>query len=254
MSHPIRRKILSSIFDNGSISFTILSKDWSLATGTIYHHLKALNQLITQNSSNLYILNDKGVAVCEWFLQTNQGKTSVQKISSFTSITYKLFTIIENNSKLVLLLSLFGLFLGFYFSQDLEIVILGPFLLPKPDFIEIKQIFFFNITIIIGLFLLFSSIIYHINRKILGRPMVIIFCLSLLPVNLIVILVYILELLITVNISLPIWIFLSLICQFFYLILNSSALISFYGINIEKSVIIMLSNLYLLLIFALLLV
>ena len=51
LSHEIRRKILRIIGDNGFSSFTYLKRILKVSTGTIYHHLEALAQLIKQKKT-----------------------------------------------------------------------------------------------------------------------------------------------------------------------------------------------------------
>ena len=46
LAHPLRRKILKAIFEGSKITFSILSVEWGLVTGTIYHHLKILSPMI----------------------------------------------------------------------------------------------------------------------------------------------------------------------------------------------------------------
>ena len=60
LSHEIRRKILRIIGDNGFSSFTYLKRILKVSTGTIYHHLEALAQLIKQKKNKKYYLTDLG--------------------------------------------------------------------------------------------------------------------------------------------------------------------------------------------------
>ena len=57
----MRRKIIKIIGDNDYSSFTILKKELNVSTGTIYHHLESLSQLIEQKEDKKYYLNDLGV-------------------------------------------------------------------------------------------------------------------------------------------------------------------------------------------------
>jgi hypothetical protein len=52
--------MIEIIGDNGFSSFTILKKELKVSTGTIYHHLDALSQLIEQKSDKKYYLTDLG--------------------------------------------------------------------------------------------------------------------------------------------------------------------------------------------------
>ena len=65
LSHPIRRKILRLIKDNGTISFSDLINEVQLEVGTFYYHLDAIKPLINQNSERLYQLSSLGYDVFE---------------------------------------------------------------------------------------------------------------------------------------------------------------------------------------------
>ena len=80
LAHPIRRRILTYIFEYGFISFTTMSKEWKIATGTLYHHLKGLGTLIYQDEHSRYLLTEKGEQISAWFLRTESGKVKVEKI------------------------------------------------------------------------------------------------------------------------------------------------------------------------------
>ncbi|TFG18568.1 MAG: ArsR family transcriptional regulator [Promethearchaeota archaeon] len=61
LSHEIRRKIIKIIGDNEFTSFTQLKRELGVSTGTIYHHLDSLAQLIEQKKNKKYYLTDLGV-------------------------------------------------------------------------------------------------------------------------------------------------------------------------------------------------
>ncbi|MFX0082023.1 MAG: hypothetical protein ACFE94_09745 [Candidatus Hodarchaeota archaeon] len=61
MGHDIRRKIIKIIGDNEYTSFTYLKKELGVSTGTIYHHLETLSELIEQKEDKKYYLKELGV-------------------------------------------------------------------------------------------------------------------------------------------------------------------------------------------------
>lgn len=61
MGHELRRKIIKIIGENDFSSFTTLKKELRVSTGTIYHHLDSLSQLIEQREDKKYYLTDLGV-------------------------------------------------------------------------------------------------------------------------------------------------------------------------------------------------
>lgn len=60
LSHEIRRKILKIIGDNEFTSFTYLKNELGVSTGTIYHHLETLSDLIEQRQNKKYYLKELG--------------------------------------------------------------------------------------------------------------------------------------------------------------------------------------------------
>jgi len=61
LGHDIRRKIIKIIGDNEYTSFTYLKKELGVSTGTIYHHLETLSELIEQKKDKKYYLKELGV-------------------------------------------------------------------------------------------------------------------------------------------------------------------------------------------------
>lgn len=61
MGHDIRRKIIKIIGDNDYTSFTYLKKELGVSTGSIYHHLETLSELIEQKEDKKYYLTELGV-------------------------------------------------------------------------------------------------------------------------------------------------------------------------------------------------
>ena len=60
LNHEVRRKIIRMIGSQGEGSFTNFKKVLKVSTGTLYHHLDVLKELITQNSKRKYILTNLG--------------------------------------------------------------------------------------------------------------------------------------------------------------------------------------------------
>lgn len=60
LSHEIRRKIIKIIGENEFTSFTYLKNELGVSTGTIYHHLEALSDLIEQKQDKKYYLKKLG--------------------------------------------------------------------------------------------------------------------------------------------------------------------------------------------------
>jgi hypothetical protein len=76
LSHEIRRKIIQIIGENEFSSFTNLKKILKVSTGTIYHHLDSLSELIEQGKNKKYYLTDLG------FHAYNSLKENIEIIES----------------------------------------------------------------------------------------------------------------------------------------------------------------------------
>ncbi|MFX0027647.1 MAG: winged helix-turn-helix domain-containing protein [Candidatus Hermodarchaeota archaeon] len=61
MGHELRRRIITIIGDNTYTSFTHLKKELKVSTGTIYHHLETLSELIEQKEDKKYYLKELGI-------------------------------------------------------------------------------------------------------------------------------------------------------------------------------------------------
>ncbi len=61
LSHDIRRRIIKIIGDNEYTTFTKLKKELEVSTGTIYHHLDSLSELVEQRQNKKYFLKELGI-------------------------------------------------------------------------------------------------------------------------------------------------------------------------------------------------
>jgi hypothetical protein len=60
VSHPLRRKIVEILGDEGPTSFTTLKKRTEAKVGTLYYHLDMLKGLVSQDSQKKYVLTTTG--------------------------------------------------------------------------------------------------------------------------------------------------------------------------------------------------
>ncbi len=80
LSHEIRRKMLKVIGEQGYSSFTNFKKVLGVSTGTIYHHLEVLKDLIFQEKNKKYYLTTLGGHAYK-FLDQNIDSIESTKIS-----------------------------------------------------------------------------------------------------------------------------------------------------------------------------
>lgn len=263
LAHPLRRRILRFIFENGSISFTLISKEWKVSTGTLYHHLKILDVLLVQDENSLYRLNDKGMKVCTWFIQNKTGIVTVKKIDSFTMVTNSVLKIIENYQLVALIFSLLVLGYGYAISKSIDALIVGPFILQissssfLSEHLNFAASFLVNLLItliLLGLYLLIFSLLTKKRNNNDWKLLIIAYLFSLTPSTIILIIAYLINLLTPISVSIPIWVIISVITQLIMLFINSSIMVGIGKISIERSVIVILINLYLFLTIGFLLV
>ncbi len=61
LGHEVRRNILKIIGNQGFVGFSAMKKQLKVSTGTIYHHLDVLDDLITQDEQKKYHLSPLGM-------------------------------------------------------------------------------------------------------------------------------------------------------------------------------------------------
>jgi hypothetical protein len=79
LSHEIRRNIIRIIGENGKGSFTKFKRSLSVSTGTLYHHLDVLKNLVVQDEKKKYILSTLGKHAYE-FLTKNYDSMESTKV------------------------------------------------------------------------------------------------------------------------------------------------------------------------------
>ncbi len=75
LGHPHRKKIIEIIGKNGKSGFKELHENLNISVGALYHHLDAMNQLITQDDQRKYILTEEGKLAYE-LLKTKEKELS----------------------------------------------------------------------------------------------------------------------------------------------------------------------------------
>ena len=244
LAHPVRRRILSEIFSNGYLSFSIMSKEWKIATGTLYHHLNTLKPLVTQNSESQYILTEEGFEVSKWFLKSDKAKLKVQRVDTYSTFGLKLVDFILNNSDYLLILSVIITLVGIYISSSNKVIILGPLIILSSSTMSDWQFRLINlsITIMIVFLIQFSCIV---QNKTWNKEQVIITLFSIIPSFLLLIILYLLSYLTQIQINEFVWILISVVFQIFYIILNNAYNINYSKLKLERSILTILINLYL---------
>jgi len=120
LSNPIRQRILKLILNQGSVSFTSLKEELELTDGSLFYHIKMLNEYMQKDQQNFYQLNDKGKIVVDSLIHKQVIQTvEVKKTTwfldkiTFPDMFYYFFSdplrsLIEFNLLLIIIAWLFG--------------------------------------------------------------------------------------------------------------------------------------------------
>jgi hypothetical protein len=123
LGHEHRRKIIKIIGDNRFSSFTQIKDELGVSTGTIYHHLENLSDLIEQRNDKKYYLTEIGehayTSLKNNVIKTigspdvlsREFKSPLLKGLMFLT-PKKLFIFEEKAKKFIILISLFVLIIG----------------------------------------------------------------------------------------------------------------------------------------------
>lgn len=244
LAHPIRRQLLTLMFENRHVSFSNM-RDLGIATGTLYHHLKYLGPLIYQDENKFYLLNEEGENVCKWFIG-NENHITVRKIDAFTRISYPINNFIEENELLILFFGLVMVISGQLIANNLDLVIFGSLFI----FPGVENLIILNLLSLLGVIMLYVFSVFLVFKRVELRSIVVAI-ISLIPSYLAMIILGIISIITGLGaISSVIWFIISVLSQFAFLSLNSAFLVNYYGLKIERSILIVIVNLYLQLIIA----
>ena len=80
LSHPIRKRIIDKIRENGRAGFKDLKDELQVSVGTLYYHIESLGDLITQDSEKKYILTDKGMTALKMIESDEERFESMEEV------------------------------------------------------------------------------------------------------------------------------------------------------------------------------
>jgi hypothetical protein len=78
LNHEIRRNIIRLIGENGKGSFTKFKRSLSVSTGTLYHHLDVLKNLVVQDEKKKYILSTLGKHAYDFLIKNYDSMESTK--------------------------------------------------------------------------------------------------------------------------------------------------------------------------------
>ncbi|MBD3353355.1 MAG: hypothetical protein GF364_17875 [Candidatus Lokiarchaeota archaeon] len=175
LNHEIRRTIIRMIGDEGKGSFTGFKKALNVSTGTLYHHLDVLKEIITQDEKRKYILTPLGEHAYNSLMKNsnsldssmnNNQRELVEKLQRLVDhiVPKNLYDKIEENPLLGIILSsaiLIGFFVLIFIGNiDSSFIFFLPFEYEIGEVEITKKVFLaFKLIISIGVTAIISEIL-----------------------------------------------------------------------------------------------
>ena len=206
LSHPLRRKILRHAFKEGKISYTLLASEWNVSTGSIYHHLKKLENLVRQEDDQSYVLTDAGRALCKKYLAPTQNQPSISNTK-----VHPLVTIMDQSRELAIL-HIITIIIFSYFAAEVGITVFGTLFIPSTD-----SSFIGNVVIAI----VFGAVYFLLTFIITDKSPVLLFSIYSLAYLIFLILTLLastIPLLFGIKLTTTVWIILSSTLQVIFLL------------------------------------
>ena len=168
LGHDIRRKILKIIGDNGFSSFSVFKKQIQSSTGTIYHHLDVMKELIIQDEKKKYHLTPLGEHAYQFLSNNIESIEIVSKQDEKTKFNKenrlydyflfkKLFDYFSTETKKSILI-LFGILLSIGVLSGINNLQIFLFFIREVQVGE--QLFYFFIIDSITIFISYLILIY----------------------------------------------------------------------------------------------
>jgi hypothetical protein len=177
-SKPKRMAVVRLIGERGEVSFKELKARLGMGVGTLYYHLDALRDLVTQNETKQYVLTDAGKTAYESIkgIEANSTKFAPRKLpSGFFEILRQIFLfesqleVIPQDQMLSLTFTLGILFTGTILSGFTRIEP-AIFFLRTRNALPILAMYSLvaSWSVIFGTVLLLSTFLWKARRNIMG--------------------------------------------------------------------------------------
>ena len=245
ISHPLRRKIIKHIYQEGSISYTVLSKEWKIKTGPIYYHLNILQPYLSHSENEVYYLNETGIELSQWLFDNGNTKSKIRKMDAFTALFSPFIQKLAFSSVIPKLLYI-SVMISLYLTYKLDIIQIGPFLRRNIQFDNYSiSLLWFNLAI----FALVFGILLVFEQMSIGKPQIQhsfnVYALSLLPTQISVIGLFLIAEYTTWTVSLTYWSVVMIFNQFIFVSINSTGMILKHPSKMERVFLVLISLLYL---------
>jgi len=244
ISHPLRRKIIKHIYLHGSISYSILMKEWKIKTGPIYFHLNVLHPYLSHSENEVYYLNESGKELGKWLFEDTIIKSKVRKLDAFTALFSPIIQRLAFTPIIPKILYI-SVTISLYLTYKLDIIQIGPFLRRNIQFENYSiSLLWFNLLV----FALLFGILLCFEKMSIGKPQVQhsfnVYALSLLPTQISVMALFLLSEYTSWTVSLTYWSVVMIFNQFIFVSINSTGMILIHPSKVERVLLILLSLLY----------
>jgi len=240
LSHPVRRKILQTAFENSLVSIREM-KSWGYSIGSIYHHLKIIDSYMTQNEHRQYILTEDGHDLCRWFLQSDGGAAKVQQIDAFGTTPHQIIDKLSRFTIPSLIVLLFLTLFSIVISQYSHIIIVGPmFYNGSNSILVINLIMLMLHAGIYGTLQVFLTLDFKKTLRIAYPLTIAGFLLAVIPVYIEVIVFS----LIALPVPYTLWLILTIVNQLIFLVVTYALSIHVYNSDMKTSMLVVLGTMY----------
>lgn len=154
LGHDLRRKIITVIGNNKNSSFTKLKKSLDVSTGTIYHHLDALSELIEQRNDKKYFLTELGQLAFNYLEDNKTLINPSERVGGYMFSKYLDPVLKPSNKKenlCSIVLSIVCLTVGFIFAEFNQVFSILLFFIGAQ---EVNLVLLFGISFIVNFMIL----------------------------------------------------------------------------------------------------
>jgi DNA-binding transcriptional ArsR family regulator len=166
LAHPIRRRILEEVHNRGEVSYSIFTEQMAIPTGTLYHHLRYMKDLIEQGDNKQYRLTPKGVYAIELVQSSEINFASDLTHPQIPSLTVfdSLFRSFVKNPVRSFTEGAIIVLVFLVFTASIGAVVFGPFLLSG------SGLKFYEVILIgLGSWLLCAGVLELITQQVYKR-------------------------------------------------------------------------------------
>jgi len=135
LAHPLRCRILEELHNRGEASYSYFTEKMKIPSGTLYHHLKQMKDLIEQGTNKKYLLTSKGAEAIELIHSSESTHFSEQKLAQIPAFNFfaSIFRSFSDHPTRSFLEVVSVLLVFFWVISRIGAVVVGSFLLASSE-------------------------------------------------------------------------------------------------------------------------